>query len=432
MKNRWNWNWSQLTNNWGVKVVSVLFAVAIWLIVTNINDPVIPYKVYNVPVKLINTELITNQGQVYEVLDETDVIDVVTVSAPRSIIDALSNENIVATADISEITALDTVAIKLSTNKYNDKLESIRGNFDSVKLLVEEKQTITRALRTNLSGDVSEGYLVGDINTDQNLIRISGPESIVSQVDKAMVDVTVTGFTNNIVTDADVRLYDREGNEVNRDKVTMNVEKVKVSVEVLETKEIPVRAEYMGTPAEGYQATGEIELEMESVVVAGKSNALRGLSQILIPKEKLDLTDQTESLVTMIDLRDYMPSGVRLADTAASNRIEVSVIVEKEVEKTYELSADAIEIRNIPEGMQAVVVYDEEVYEVTAVGLNRDFRVLGETLECYIDLARIMEEQELEELTPGYYTVQVRYELQDTDIVVEEQEVTIEITERSE
>ena len=195
---------NKLLRNWGLKLCSFLIAAVLWLIVTNINDPVGTFRVYNVPVVLQNTDLITNSGQVYEVLDHTDVIDVVTIQAKRSIIDSLDESNIIAVADVNELTNLNTVAIKLSTNKYNDKLESIRGNIDNVKLNIEAEKTKTLPLRAVTIGTVKEGYMVGDISTEQNLIEITGPESVISQVKRATVTVNVSGFTNNIGTDSPV------------------------------------------------------------------------------------------------------------------------------------------------------------------------------------------------------------------------------------
>ena len=78
------------TKNWGLKLGSLIFACVLWVIVTNINDPVIQYKVSNVPVRFIHTDVISSQGKVFDVLDGTDVIDQVTITAARSIIDSLS------------------------------------------------------------------------------------------------------------------------------------------------------------------------------------------------------------------------------------------------------------------------------------------------------------------------------------------------------
>ena len=172
MKNR-------LTKNWGLKLGSFLFAVALWIIVTNINDPVISMKVSDVPVTIRNANLITDNGQIYEVLDGTDVIDTVTIMAPRSIIDsfAADGSNVVAVADMNDLTSLNTISIKLSTNKNNDKLESIRGSIDCVRLNIEKKKSKSFPLKTSTVGDVKEGYIVGDVSAEQNLVKISGPES---------------------------------------------------------------------------------------------------------------------------------------------------------------------------------------------------------------------------------------------------------------
>ena len=88
MKNR-------LTRNVGLKLSSVLLAVVLWLVVNSITNPTVPQTYYNIPVKLVNTDLITESGQVYEVLDGTDVINRVVVRAPRSVVSELKDENII-------------------------------------------------------------------------------------------------------------------------------------------------------------------------------------------------------------------------------------------------------------------------------------------------------------------------------------------------
>ena len=104
----------KITKNWGLKLVSFLFAAVLWLIVTNINDPSSPYKESNIPVVLKNTDLITNNGQIYEVLDGTDMIDSVVIWAPRSVVDKLNRSDIVAEANVRDLTSLNTISIKLS------------------------------------------------------------------------------------------------------------------------------------------------------------------------------------------------------------------------------------------------------------------------------------------------------------------------------
>ena len=80
---------NKLTHNIGLKLASVFFAVILWLVVTSVNNPTVSEPYYNIPVKLVNTELITDSGQVYEVLDGTDVISKVTVRGRRALFRAV-------------------------------------------------------------------------------------------------------------------------------------------------------------------------------------------------------------------------------------------------------------------------------------------------------------------------------------------------------
>ncbi len=98
----------KLTANWGLKLASLAFAMIVWFLVTNINDPVTSVRYTNIPVTLKNTNLITDQGQVYTILDNSDTISSVTLYAPRSIIDSMSQNNIVAYADLQDLFSLNT------------------------------------------------------------------------------------------------------------------------------------------------------------------------------------------------------------------------------------------------------------------------------------------------------------------------------------
>ena len=66
----------KLTNNLGLKLLSLLAAAIIWLVVVNIDDPVSTRTYSSIPVEVINEDTITSEGKVYSVLDNSDVINV--------------------------------------------------------------------------------------------------------------------------------------------------------------------------------------------------------------------------------------------------------------------------------------------------------------------------------------------------------------------
>lgn len=397
MKNR-------LTKNWGLKLGSFLFAVALWIIVTNINDPVISMKVSDVPVTIRNANLITDNGQIYEVLDGTDVIDTVTIMAPRSIIDsfAADGSNVVAVADMNDLTSLNTISIKLSTNKNNDKLESIRGSIDCVRLNIEKKKSKSFPLKTSTVGDVKEGYIVGDVSAEQNLVKISGPESVVSRITKAQAEVDVSGFTSNISTDCDIRFYDENAVEVSAGNLDRSITKVRVNVEILKTKTVPVTYATSGTPKDGYELTGEVSGTRNYVVIAGRAKVVDDISSINVPGEVLDVTDATENVTVTLDLDDYLPDGVIFAEDDFTGKVNVTAYIEQEKEREITLDAKDIIVKNIPDGFEAEITEPENEYTITLVGLAAELdAVSAREITAEVDVAVWMDEQEMEELTEG-------------------------------
>ncbi|MCI8358205.1 MAG: hypothetical protein HFI51_08700 [Lachnospiraceae bacterium] len=422
---------NRLLRNWGLKLCSFLIAAVLWLIVTNINDPVGTFRVYNVPVTIQNTDLITNSGQVYEVLDHTDVIDVVTISAKRSIIDSLDESNIIAVADVNELTNLNTIAIKLSTNKYNDKLESIRGNIDNVKLNIEAEKTKTLPLRTVTIGTVKEGYMIGDITTEQNLVEITGPESVVSQVKRAAATVNVSGFTNNIGTDSAIRLYDENDKIIDVDSIEKNISKVRVTVEILELKSVDIIWKSTGTPARGYMATGEIQTGKNSVTIAGKSKAVANINSIEIPETVLDITGAAESLEKIVDLTDYLPDGVIIAEEDFKGKVDVKVPVEPVVERVAAMAVNRIQIVNPPEGFEVEIDAEEDSFDITLVGLERDVDALDlGAVQVSVDITELMEKEGLSSMSAGEYMANLTFSLGNNAVTVKgNPSVRLRITE---
>ena len=422
---------NKLTGNLVLKVGSVLFAAILWLLVTNINDPPTASKFNNIPVVIQNADAITSQGKVYEILDDTDVIDSVTVVAPRSISDTISKDNVVAVADMNDLTSLNTISIKLSTNKYNDRLDSITGSIDSVKLNIENKQSISLALRATYSGSVGDGYMIGDVTTEQNLVRVSGAESIVSRINRAEVSVAVTGFTSDIGTVEEIKLYDADGVEIPKSNLTLNINTVRVNVEILATKEIPLNFSVMGAPADGYRATGVVSSTPASIVLAGKANVLKNISSLDIPDTVLDITGLSENLVTVIDVREYLPGNVELGDKEFDGNAVVTVYIEPVIARNFTVSKSNISILNMPESFEGEVSTFEDEFPIQVIGLSADVNSInGDEIRGTVDIADLRERGIIEEVEEGYWDVPLSFNLPESVSLRENVTVRLNIREK--
>lgn len=408
-----------LTRNLGLKLASLLLAFVLWFLVAQIYDPKDTVTFNNIQVRLINTELLDEEGKVYEVLDNSNLVRV-TVTGPQSIVKSeLRRSDIVAEADMSKLTDINTIAITYyCENISNDSVE-IKGNHDSVRLNVEDKTSKWIKLESNTIGDVASGYMIGNVTLDQTNIEVTGPKSAISQVDHAGVDINVTDSTTSLSANVDIKLYDADDNELVLESVKKNVDSAYMTVEVLATKEVPVEIEYMGVPEDGYMATGEVESSVPTVRIAGTVSTLVGISAITVPEDRMNITGQSDNLVDIINLKEYLPANVRLADKSFDGKITATVYIEPIVSKDLTVAAENISVTGVPDGMEAEITSTAEEYNITVSGLSRDVSILHDSsVTGILNLTQWMEGNGVEELTPGTYTIPVTFNLAEDITVV--------------
>ena len=415
-----------LKQNLGLKLASLVLAFVLWFLVAQIYDPKDTVSFNNIQVRLINTDLLEEEGKVYEVLDNSNLVRV-TVTGPQSIVKSeLRRSDIVAEADMSKLTDINTIAITYyCENVSNDSVE-IKGNHDSVRLNVEDRTSKWIKLESNTVGEVASGYMIGNVTLDQTNIEVTGPKSAITQIDHAGVDINVADSTSSLSANVDIRLYDADDNELTLETVKKNVDSAHMTVEVLATKEVPIEIEYMGVPEDGYMATGEVESSLSTVKIAGTASTLLGVSAITIPEDRMNITGQSGDLVDVINLKEYLPSNVRLADKSFDGKITATVYIEPVVTKDLSVPAENISISGVPEGMEAEITTAADTYDITVSGLSRNVSILRDSsVTGVLDLEKWMEDNGVEELTQGNYVVPVTFNLSE-DITIEN-DITIHI-----
>lgn len=402
---------NKLLNNIGLKITAVAFSVLLWLVVININNPVGEKTFRDLKIELKNTTALTDEGKTYEVLDSTDRVSV-TVRASRSVLDSISASDITATADFSELSFTNTVPIRLSVSRYLDnQIQEISGSIDIMKLEVEDLIERQLVIQTVQTGTPAASYMVSKVAiTDGNAMKISGPESLISQVNRAVVEADVAGLTDSITITEKIRLLDAEGNEITDSKIIRSVNTAKVSITILQTKEVPLTLSTQGEPAAGYAFTGEITSAPETVTIAGRSSAVSAVEEIVIPSEELDLTGATADVTKLVDVNEYLPDGVMLTNTSDeefNGKAAVTAKIEPLIQITRQLDAAQIQITNVPEGYQVTLNTEEDV-SIRMQGLQ-DYlnQVDAAALTGIIDVTAWMAENSISELKEGTETMTV-------------------------
>ena len=107
----------RLTNNLGLKLLSVFLAFFVWLFVSNVSNPLISDSV-DVQVDIINEEILTNNNLTYEVVGKNKV----TVSYEVHTLDRhkIKASDFRAYADLSELSD-ETGSIPVKVEMVNNK-----------------------------------------------------------------------------------------------------------------------------------------------------------------------------------------------------------------------------------------------------------------------------------------------------------------------
>ena len=401
----------KLTNNWGLKLIAILFALILWFAVINIDDPVVSETFRNIPVQIVNTEVLTEAGKTYEILDDSAVVESITVYGPRTLVESLNENDIVAKADINDITVANTVAVNVSVDVRNSsKITNIRSSLDCVKLNIENSKTKQLVIHATTTGKLASGYIVGEIELDQNRIRVSGPTSIVSQISTAKVNVDVTESSSDVATYGMVRLYDKDGVEITSELLVKGTEKVHINVDVVPTKYVPVKYQLSGIVAEGYAVVEDaITCDVMTVLIAGETEELRNVKEIMIAGEELNVNGLKEEKEFAVSMKNYLPQGIILGDKEYDGKATIKVPIEEIVTEVVEILKEDLTIENIPEGITVSTIEVPEYTELEVTGpVSKVRQEMTNKITGVIDMEEALPGTGLSAWLEGTYAVKAK------------------------
>ena len=415
-----------ITNNFGLKLLAVIVSCGLWFVVNSITDPVEKKTFNNIPVEIVNEDKVTSEGKVYEVLDGTNYINVVTIGK-RSVLADITRDDIKAVADMSELTFMNTVGIQVSSVRNNSDLD-FNTNIDNMKLSIENRKSIQRSIVASTSGEPADGFVVERASAIPNVVRFSGPESLIMQIDHVEAVANVDDSSSDISTSVDLKIYDAENNEIKSNSIKMNISTVTVSVTILATKEVPLSFTVQNQPADGYVVSEEVLSVPDTVVIAGKSSILDGVSKINITDAALSAEGLTESTTSIVNIQKYLPSGVQFADSNFSGNVSVTIGIEKLVTKDLEIPTRNFAAGYKPDGFNLTLkeVADKESYTITISGTKAAVDVVNaEEVIGVVDMDVLRSNLGLQEWVAGSYQGDINFNLPDSVTLLDDYKMTV-------
>ena len=425
----------RLTRNLDLKILAIVFAIILWLIVVNIDDPVKSNTFSGIEVQILNAEELEKQGLCYDVLDNTNIVSV-TVSGRRSVIEEINRENIIATADMKDLSSMNTLTVKVTSNKSAGDLDTIKANENNVRLNIEPLSKVTKRLVVETNGIPAENYVLGARTLGLTQVEVSGPESIVNTIETAKVTVDVDNASSTVSASSRIILCDKSGAKVDTQRLTLSNTSVSITQEILYSKAVDINYQFSGRPEEGYAMTGDVLADRTSVLIQGRKSLVESINAINVRGEELSVEGESSNKTVEVDLDDYLPPTVELSEKNFDGKVSVTAIIRRETHLDVVTNTINIKIVGLDAGKKAEIVDDgtyvkDAEFKVRLFGLATFLNEVDEDrLPVTLDLATYKDNNNLKELANGYYNIVPTIELPDGVRQDENCRIHIRITDK--
>ena len=336
------------------KLLTILMSAAIafgmWLFVITVEQPESEKTYYDIPVVLQNEDILAERGLM--IVSERPTVTL-HLSSTRTNLNQLNESNINVIANVNSIGTAGTHELPYSVsypgNVPAGSVARQSSRPDMVTLKVENKITKQVPVVPVYSGSVAEGLVAdkGNVVLDNAFIEVSGPESVLEQITKAMILVDLEGKTQTIVEECTYTLCNDAEEPVDSQWVTTNVEVVNLTLTIRQVKEVKLTVNVVAGGG-ATEATSTIRIEPETIRISGSEALLEGLDEVNLGTIHLGEIPEDKTVSMAITL----PEGI----TNETGITEAIVDVRFPNLKTTTLSLARIEMINVPAGMEAELV----------------------------------------------------------------------------
>ena len=326
-------------------VLALVLGVSVWVSAVSAADP---NEVRTFP-RPIPIEVVGQDPSLVLINEIPDNMEV-SLRAPRSVWESLtSNDDAIhATVDLSGLSAgehMQDVQVTVGMRPY----QIVSENPSTVPVVLESLSTQTFPLSLSLNGQPAAGYQVGVATMEQTEVTVSGPESLVGQVARARVLVSLDGVRESIEDAIPIQLLDSQ-NEVVQG-LTINPESVRVDIPVSQQggfRDVAVKVLVQGQQAPGYRIENITVFPPIVTVFASDPELVNELPGV-VETQPLSLDDRREDISTRLSLN--LPEYITVV---GAQTVQVNVSISP-IQTSVTLSNQLINVNGLEEGLAAQV-----------------------------------------------------------------------------
>ncbi len=373
-----------ISHNLGLKILSVIFAVLLWCYVVSETNPIRSMTYKEVEITVAGLDQLKEKKLIpLDDLSEKLPTVKVNLNVPYREISTMSQSNIVVTLDLSGITQEGTYKdVPLKVKVANTDVTVGSFSPSSVDVVVQKIATSEIPITISATGKLPDHLYRGTPTVKPQTLQISGPESYITCISRARVDVDLAKMTDGFESAMQYTFIDKDGNEVSSANIDTDSDTVLVNMGILTKKIVPIeflsRIKNMDKLAEGYEIKEtDIRSSIDSVTVIGTKDKLDELDKIYI--NDIDVTGFDANNKT-VDAELIVPEGVRVLEpirpVISFNVRQKQITKEFEKEVEYKYDAELQMPNNFPNATVKVSVKGN-YFDVLAVEQG-DIKVIAD------------------------------------------------------
>ncbi len=294
------------------KIFCVFAAFCLWVYVMMVESPEHEQPFSHIPVDLVGADQLADKS--LAVYNGYGTLIDVTLAGKKSVVSKLTEKDIVATADVSGLESSGRYSVQVSVDVPSG-CQLAGKSQDTISVYVDRAASKSLHLteyRENMS--LPEGRYAEPVTFPVDNVMLTGPQTVVNTVERAVVRIDMTGVTKTATMTLPVELQDANGNPVESPYLSCSPNEVEVTVPVLKSVTVPVKVDYRYDFLDENSAT--VTLEPSEITVTGDAELVDRMSfEPVVPiDEKLDFAGGKTSVTktVTIDIPQGLPAS---ADT---------------------------------------------------------------------------------------------------------------------
>lgn len=233
------------------------------------------------------------------------------------------------------IAYVDLAGMEKGKHKLPVKVQPVKGAMlttvqpDKVEIELEELGEHIMPIKVEVKQNPPAGFELREVNLSPDKCMVTGDPAVVNRIAVIAAPLSLGDSRGIGAYTVVLEARDNQGNLISQG-ISLLPEKVKAYVVVenmKEQKNIPIKSQIKGKPAEGYRI-GEISVDPAVISLMGEKITIDTITEVLT--REIDLSEKKESFSQVVDI--IIPEGV----TALPLQVNVKITIEKVNDKVIQ------------------------------------------------------------------------------------------------